>query len=256
MLNSSKKIAMENSQLDKFKRYAELSDSYWWFSGMRYILSGLMGRYGISCRSPAARHLDVGCGSGASLSSESAIGIDVSLGALLVCRQSKNNSLLQARAESLPFKEEYFDIITAQGVIEHIPYDNALLDEALRVSKNSGYLVILTSAYNFLWSHHDIASGHCRRYTKQKLKDIVEKSGFRILKITYINFFLLPFIATIRFLQKISGIDSFLYKEDLIGVPRPLNFLLTGILYLESLIIRNYSFPAGVSLVCLAQKKT
>lgn len=254
--NNKQMITMENSQLVKFKRYAELSDSYWWFSGMRYILNGLMERYGISCCTAAARYLDLGCGSGASLSRESTIGIDVSTDAILVCRQHKNNRLLQAEAESLPFKEKSFDVITAEGVIEHILFDNALLDEAFRVSKNNGYLLVLTSAYNFLWSHHDVASGHHRRYTRQKLKDVIEKSGFHILKITYINSFLFPLIAAIRFLQKIIGMDNSSDKEDLISIPGPLNYILTGILYLESLIIRVYSFPAGVSLACLAQKKT
>jgi len=36
--------------------------------------------------------------------------------------------------------------------------------------------------------------------------------------------------------------------------PAPLNALLTGLLWLESLYLRRFDAPAGSSLLCLARK--
>jgi hypothetical protein len=39
-------------------------------------------------------------------------------------------------------------------------------------------------------------------------------------------------------------------------MPRPLNRLLAGILALEATWLRRHDLPVGLSLVCLAERKT
>jgi SAM-dependent methyltransferase len=245
----------KKEELYKFKRYADLSKDYWWFKGIGCICDALLKAHDTDVTSRKGPHLDIGCGSGASLRSSSAIGMDISYSALSICRQYKVNKLLQCRAEMLPFKESTFGLVTAEGVIEHINDDILFLREVFRVMRSNGLMLIFTSAYGFLWSHHDRASGHVRRYDKRQLEESIKAAGFKIVKISYVNFLLFPFIALVRIIQKITGVDRFLKKEDLIVLPPAINYFLTRVFYLESLILKKHSFPFGVSLICLAKKE-
>ena len=245
----------KKEELYKFKRYADLSKDYWWFKGIGCICDALLKEHDPDATYRRGPHLDIGCGSGASLRNSSAIGIDISYNALSICRQYKANKLLQGRAEVLPFKKNTFGLVTAEGVIEHINDDAAFLDEIFRVMRSNGLLLIFTSAYGFLWSHHDRASGHVRRYDKCQLEGLIKAAGFNIAKISYVNFLLFPFITLVRIIQKITGVDRFLEKEDLIALPPAINYFLTRVFYLESLLLKKHSLPFGVSLICLAKKE-
>jgi SAM-dependent methyltransferase len=65
---------------------------------------------------------------------------------------------------------ETFDAIIYVDVLEHIEDDKAELERAARRLKPNGHLVILSPAYQSLFSEFDAAIGHFRRYTLPQLK--------------------------------------------------------------------------------------
>jgi len=68
---------------------------------------------------------------------------------------------------------ELFDTIIYIDVLEHIENDAAELRKACELLQPGGHLIILSPAYNFLFSAFDKAIGHYRRYTATALKQIM-----------------------------------------------------------------------------------
>ena len=92
--------------------------------------------------------LDVGCGRGelmAKLKNRMVYGIDFSEKML---DSSVPNTLI-ASAEDMPFKNGFFDCVTAIGLIEYLKDDLAFVAESHRVLKLGGYLIISYRNYHF-----------------------------------------------------------------------------------------------------------
>jgi 2-polyprenyl-3-methyl-5-hydroxy-6-metoxy-1,4-benzoquinol methylase len=66
-------------------------------------------------------------------------------------------------------KNEKFDCIIYIDVLEHIKDDATEIKKAAELLKQDGNLIILSPAYNFLFSPFDKAIGHYRRYTRKSL---------------------------------------------------------------------------------------
>jgi SAM-dependent methyltransferase len=65
---------------------------------------------------------------------------------------------------------EKFDTIIYIDVLEHIEDDKKEMRKAAELLQSNAHLIILSPAYNFLFSAFDRAIGHYRRYTSQTLK--------------------------------------------------------------------------------------
>ena len=94
--------------------------------------------------SPISRLLDIGCGTGQSRQlyadrARSYVGIDLSLGALLLARRKfPEESWRLADACQLPFGSSSFDVVAFSSVLHHIPDFRPALEEALRVLRPGG----------------------------------------------------------------------------------------------------------------------
>ncbi|PIN79614.1 hypothetical protein COV16_03260, partial [Candidatus Woesearchaeota archaeon CG10_big_fil_rev_8_21_14_0_10_34_8] len=72
-----------------------------------------------------------------------------------------------ADAQTLPIRASEFDVICMFGSLEHIEDDVKALDEAARILKPGGMLFITGPSYQWLYSSHDKALLHFRRYTNK-----------------------------------------------------------------------------------------
>jgi ubiquinone/menaquinone biosynthesis C-methylase UbiE len=171
-----------------------LEGSYWWYVARRALAVELLTDE-INGRSPV-RILDVGCGTGANVSAFTQLatttGIDASMDALHFCRNRGINAVALSPVEVLPFGRATFDIVTALDVLEHTDDDLLCLREIHRVSKERGLVLITVPAYGFLWSEHDEALKHRRRYTAHELRNKLALTGFEVVRTSY-------FISTLFF---------------------------------------------------------
>lgn len=74
-----------------------------------------------------------------------------------------------------------FDTILYIDVLEHIENDKAEVEDAISRLSTKGYLIILSPAFNVLYSKFDHAIGHYRRYTRKELKSLISGPMNRIL---------------------------------------------------------------------------
>lgn len=234
--------------------YAEmhkLEQKHWWYRGTRSIYRFLLRRYALT----SDRVLDLGCGTGGNLpllsKQGTVIGMDSSFPALMLA-SSSTATFTQARAEQIPFSNNTFSLVAMLGVIEHVPEDIKALHEVKRVCRSDGKVLLLTSAFMFLWSQHDDANRHIRRYTACELREKAEKAGFQVQYISYLNFFLFPMAVLVRGLQRLLPRTGEPHM-DMFPVPEPFNTALAWLLALEGWLMQWTRFPFGVSLIAVLE---
>jgi len=142
------------------------------------------------------------------------------------------------------FKKK-FDCVVISGFIEHVDDDINLLRAINKLLKKDGRIILLTSAYPWLYSAFDKNVGHYRRYTKKELINKMEITGFNIKFIKYWD--ILGFPALL--LTKLTGRIAF-SSEGLKN--KKINKLLD--LWFR-LFENKMIIPFGLDLIVAADKK-
>jgi SAM-dependent methyltransferase len=238
-------------------RMAEMEETYWWHVGRRHIIRRTLERY----VGPSASMdiVDVGCGSGRNLELldqfGKAIGVECAGPGLDACRARGlgPDRVAEGPATALPFPDGSFDLACAFDVLEHLDDDAAGLAEMRRVLRPSGLVLLTVPAYRFLWSVHDEALGHRRRYVASELHSLLNRGGFSIIRRSYaISMALLPIIA-FRIAQ---GLDPTSHEKgaSYVEVPEWINNLLITAIKIESKLMKAIDLPAGASIIALARR--
>ena len=261
----------------EYERMHALESQYWWFVGRRAIIERLLQRphrlTALSGISPldGLDLLDIGCGTGANLPmlrrfagpAGRVTGIDFSPLALrFACDHPGLSSarLLQGDAMRLPFRDASFDVVTMFDVLEHIPDHCLALQEVLRVLRPGGRYIFSVPAYQHLWSAHDTALHHFRRYEYRDLRALLRSSGYRVALLSFAmslmppiawawRRFVLPFKA-----RRPQNAQRHSEGAILPPAPGPLNAALVKYLECEGRIIARRRLNFGTSLVGIAVK--
>ncbi len=236
-------------------RMFAFEDHYWWFVGRQAVLRSLLDRHLPPCAD--RRILDVGCGSGATLRSleryGTTVGLDPFPSAIELSRRRGLDRLVMGDATALPLASESCDLVTSLDVLEHIGAERTAVAEMTRVLKPGGHLALMVPAYQFLWSQHDVALDHQRRYTAPRVREVLEEAGLRVVRLGYCITFLLPAALLVRLSERCRAKSPEPHCA-LIELPPLLNRLCLATVQLEARLIGHLNLPAGVSVVCLAQR--
>lgn len=241
---------------EEYKKMYQLEESHWWFVSKRRLVRSFFKR---AVSPNSTKILDLGCGTGANLKSFSSygkgFGVDISPLAIKFSSMRGCRYLVRASINALPFKDNIFDVVTLLDVLYHkmVEEDKKALSEVYKLTKQGGKIIITDSALKGLRSSHDIVTQGRRRYNKRDLRQLVRDAGFKIERLTYTNFFLFPFICTIRLWKRffVRGIVS----SDLKPVDPILNYILLIVQIFERFLLKVINLPIGSSILCVARKQ-
>lgn len=240
---------------DFYRKFFEVQKKHWWFVAKKKIVLDTINLY-VSARSDGHRILDIGCGSGLMLNSLEQMGetsgMDMSDEAIGFSKEIFNGPVKKGHLpDNVPYDNDYFTLITALDVIEHVEDDRAALKSIRAKMVEGGQAIITVPACMFLWSEHDVLNEHKRRYTSRELKEKLMQAGFTIENISYYNSLLFPLIALIRFFNNVLKRKG---NSD-VDLPSPLiNFLLEKSFSAERFFLRFVKFPIGVSVLAVVRK--
>jgi SAM-dependent methyltransferase len=162
-------------------------------------------------------------------------------------RRFAGDERVQVRAELLPeapslrARAGQFDVALSQNVLEHIEDDGAAMAAMARAVRPGGRLTALVPAHPRLYGPLDRAYGHHRRYTRQRLRAIVERAGLHVDRLYAFNALGIPgwWARSRTGASDIGGAPLRVY-EALLGAWRPIE--------------RRIDPPFGLSLIVHARR--
>lgn len=245
---------MEDSELrtfppERLAKLAEIEAGHFWFAARRRLVLSCVARWIPVGPGVVA---DLGCGTG-SLVAElrqrryRAVGFDLHrVGAGPI---GGHPPYVQADLLNLPIRRSALSGALLLDVLEHVD-DRAALAEVRQALRPGGVIIVIVPAHPWLWSVRDDDAGHLCRYSRRRLRDVVEAAGFRVLDLASFQCLLLPLFAVSRWIGRRDR-----RWRDAEDSPRPwLNAVLAGINAFELIVGRIVKWPVGSSLVVVAER--
>lgn len=229
----------------------QTADNFW-FRAKYGLIELLMEKNSKKQSEEPLKILSIGTGTGDDLKILKAFGnnyvTDILPEALAVVPDEDCFEKRLADAMDLPYEEGFFDIVVSFDVFEHIEDDKKAVSEVYRVLKKGGSLVYSVPAGPGLFSSHDVALEHYRRYNKKMVKLLFQ--DFKEVKLYSWNTLLYPLIAVSRIKNK--------NKEPQVDHPKlpgVVDSIFCNLLRFDNFLIRRgMSLPVGVSIAGWCQK--
>lgn len=186
---------MDSTEIQKL---VALEDRHWWYRERR----ALLGRDLRRLPGPPGTALDIGAAGGGNTRvlkqhGWSPIAVEYGHDGATAARQ-RSLSTVRGDGRHLPFRSESVDLVVAFDVLEHIDDDERVVTEMRRVLRPGGSALITVPCDMKLWSAHDVAVGHVRRYTRDTLRAVMESGGLRVERLWSWNVLLRPTAAYVR----------------------------------------------------------
>ncbi len=233
-----------------YDRMADHDSTHWWYRARRTVLASIIRRR--ITLPPLARILEIGCGTGHNLAMLSQFGtvdaIEIDDHSRTIASQRLGRAV---GASPLPALDgvagQSYDMIAILDVLEHVEDDRAALRAIALRLRPGGAILITVPQYPWLWSGHDVANHHFRRYTKRTLRVAVADAGLTLTMLHSFNSLLFPLAAADRLVAKMTGRAG---SDDALPAA-PVNTLFERIFGLERYLIGRVPMPPGVSLMAI-----
>ncbi len=142
---------------------------------------------------------------------------------------------------ALGAEEGTLDLVVCQNVLEHLEDDAAATSAMARALRPGGWLVLLVPAHPRLFGSLDRRYGHCRRYTRELVRDLVSEARLELADLYSFNLLGVPgwWVTGKRSAPSI-GTRALAVYEAMLKVWRPIE--------------RRLRPPVGLSLVAHARR--
>lgn len=233
--------------MDYSDREAGVASDYFWFRAKLVLIDRLLR---LAKPAAGARIISVGAGTGEEIAVLRRYGTITTLDSehrALALIEAADNPVC-GDAQQLPFVSQSADLICLFDVLEHLPEDKQAAGEFMRVLRPGGCLLLTVPAFPSLFSGHDRALGHCRRYNRSGLRRLLQDWD-EVASGWWAATTFAPFIVS-RMLNR---------KRDTLDYPHPapwLNRLLYKCLTMEARSAGTpFSPPTGSSLYAVFRKR-
>jgi SAM-dependent methyltransferase len=195
---------MEAAEL---RTLVEVEDRHWWYRERRNLLARELRRL----PNPGLA-LDIGAAGGGNTRVLREFGwrpmaLEYAPTAAVAARQ-RGLDVLRGDAREMPVRTGSMNLVTAFDVLEHIEEDYLAVAEITRVLQPGATALIAVPADMALWSAHDEAVGHVRRYTRETLTAVITKGGLAIEDVWSWNVLLRPVVGLRRKSSTGSDLDN------------------------------------------------
>ncbi|WP_346538919.1 class I SAM-dependent methyltransferase [Micromonospora sp. DPT] len=182
----------------EIRKLAALEDTHWWYRERRALLARSLRRLAAAGARPG-RALDVGAAGGGNTRVLRAHGwrplaLEYSADGAGVARE-RGLDVIRADARHLPVGSASLGLVVAFDILEHVAEDHLAAAEIRRTLRPGGTALIAVPCDMALWSAHDVAVGHVRRYDRESLRAVVEKAGLVVDELWSWNVLLRPVAA-------------------------------------------------------------
>lgn len=128
----------------------------------------------------AQRRLEIGAGMLPKFSVQDTYFLDTSAYAIAQLNTKGGKGIVLGTQEQFPFQEQFFDLVGAFEVLEHIEQPERAVQNVARALKPGGLFILSVPTDPAHWSSWDVFAGHVQRFEKKHLTEILEKEGFRV----------------------------------------------------------------------------
>jgi 2-polyprenyl-3-methyl-5-hydroxy-6-metoxy-1,4-benzoquinol methylase len=248
---------------DVFRVHAEVEQRHWWFAARRGILRAVI--EGVLPPDGTKTVVDIGCGVGANASAFQSgyrcVGYDPSPDAIAFARSAHEGAAFHVGGAAEARDDlSAADAVLLTDVIEHVPDDHALLSDVIGPMKPGAFLLVTVPAGMELWSPHDVALGHYRRYDTDMLAHAWRDLPVSPALVSHFNSRLYPLVRGVRWitarLRRSAGGEG----TDLSLPPALANNALRRIFFGEAgrlqdaLASQRPAYRHGVSLMALLRR--
>lgn len=129
-------------------------------------------------------------------------GVDIEEDNVLHCKERfPNHTFIKVDGETLPFDNDFFDVIHSMDVLEHVDNLNIVLQEATRVLKPWGRFMIEVPYRRSeelllkIKPEYRDQVHHVRMFRDGEMENIFEKLGYTLSKRRKISFFIHVYLA-------------------------------------------------------------
>ena len=160
-------------QSDAIRSLGDIEDRHWWFAERRSLI-----RSQVEGVRPVGPALDVGAAAGGNTRVLVEAGWDCvaleysQMGADMA--SERGLTVVRGDATKLPIADYALGLVVAYDVLEHIEDDVAAAREFFRCLRPGGQLLVAVPADMRLWSAHDEAVDHVRRYERDELLALID----------------------------------------------------------------------------------
>ena len=237
------------------QQYERLWKQHWWWQARKaYVLAHLQR---LARQHPLKQILDIGCGNGLFFDDLARFGqvrgIEPDAGLV-----TPNNRWAE-HIQCIGFGPDYqttqrFDLILMLDVLEHIQDDRGAARHVFDLLKPGGMFLLTVPALMLLWSRHDVANAHVRRYTRPGVRTVLQNAGFDIQELRYFCTWTLPPLLGRRLLlpdRQDQGEKDYMIQPP----PRWLNSMLYALTRFDHHLWHWCGAPIGSSLLAVGVKR-
>jgi SAM-dependent methyltransferase len=239
----------------EYEYMSSREEAHWWWRARREILAEVIARYAPKKAPAEIKVAEIGCGTGGNLPMlarfGNVLGVEHEPVALDRLRE-KFGTTYQVIRHSVPEPlPGTFDVLALFDVLEHIADDVAAMEWVSRQLNVGGIAVVTVPAFPFLWTEHDEAHHHFRRYTEDSLRKVVPPA-LQVVHASYFNTVLFAPIAAVRSVLRLLPRRTGTARAQ--RTPEFLDEILYRLFRLERKVVHRRRLPFGVSLLAVLRR--